>query len=217
MFNRPSISTYYTALSQELEKQVQQSESEFVSKTNTEELVEYFLQSVQILQPIKFDSSRKETMKYRKEMRVVPANQREDFYRSEGDKEFEYETIDIVIPIVSNQSISTLKDLESSTQTLSWSPRDVNWHNDYVSFSLDIKGYGFKYDDDKFANEVARQKKHIQDWVSWVNKDIQQGPELLRKNLIPFLTERKKKLDDDGKRMDSLSEKMGMSLEDKDE
>ncbi len=215
MFNKPSISTYYTALSQGLEKHIQQSASEFISETSTDNLVEHFLQSVDSIQPIKFDPDRKETMKHRKEMRIVSARQREDGYQSEGDKEFEYEIIDIVIPILPNKNISLIEELEPSTHSLSWSPRDIKWSNDHISFSLEIKGYGFKYDDDKTANEIASQKKHIQDWIGWVNKDIEQGTKMLRENLTPFVNDRKKKLEEDKKRMNNLSEKMGIALEEK--
>jgi hypothetical protein len=213
MFNKPSISDYYTAVLKELEKSIQQSDSKFILENDTEDLVLHFLKSDHQLQPIEFDNSKKETMRHRKEMRTVPAHQRDHFYRYDGDKQFEYETLDITIPIKLNDSITTIKGLQPSTYSLSWSAKDVEWYPEHISFSLDIKGYGFKYEDDKIANEVASEKKRIQEWAEWVNKDIQQGMIMIQKDIIPFINNRKQKLKEDEGRMGSLSEKMGISLE----
>ncbi len=212
MFGKPSISDYYRAVLKSLEESVQRSDAAIAEK-DASAVVADLIKSAQVLQPIEFDASRKETMKHRKEIRRVPAHRREEFYRDEGDVDFEYETIDVVIPIVSNPTIRNIRDLEPSTHSLSWSADEFQWGEDSVRFSLDIKGYGFKYEDNQVVNEIERRKKYVHEWAGWVNRDIQHETEALSRNLLPFVENRKKKLSEDKGRIGGLSEKLGISLE----
>ncbi len=212
--NKASISDYYRAVLKSFEETVMKSSDDYIRNTETSQIVsDLMVKSGHNLLPIEFDSARKETMRHEKEMRRVPANRRDDFYRGEGDTQFEYETIWITIPIVQNSTIQTIKDLETNTRSMSWSPEDFNWGTDIVTLSVDVKGYGFKYEDQQIINEVNGSKKRVHDWVGWANNDIQQGTAMLERELVPLINNRKKKLSEDGDRLSSLSEKMGISLE----
>lgn len=189
------------------------STDEYIRDTETSQILADFMKSKHILAPIEFDTTQKESMRYEKEMRNVPAHMREDSYRYEGDKQFEYETIWITIPIVTNSTIQTTKDLTTNTYSMSWSTDDFNWSPDKVTLSVDIKGHGFKYEDQQVMNEVANLKKRVQEWVGWANADIQQGNAMLERDLVPLINNRKQKLSQDGDRLSSLSEKMGIPLE----
>lgn len=211
--NKASISDYYRAVLKAFEETVMKSTDQYICDTETSEIVANLMKSEHILTPIEFDPAQKESMRHEKEMRNVPAHMREDFYQYDGDKEFEYETIWITIPIIPNTSIHTTKDLATNTYSMSWSPDDFNWGSDKVTLSVDIKGYGFKYEDQQVVNEVASLKKRVQEWVGWANADIQQGNAMLEKELIPLINNRKQKLNQDGDRLSSLSAKMGIPLE----
>lgn len=213
MYNRHPISSYYTAFASELESTVLRNDSKILEKNADELVADLLLKSGHSLQPIEFDGDRKETMKHRKEMRRVPAHHREDFHQDEGDTQFEYESIDVTLPIKENDSISILKTLEPSTRSLSWSTENVDWYPNYISFSVDIKGYGFKYDDNSIANLVATEKNRINEWVGWVNADIERGKSSLKESLVNFINARRQKLKEDQGRISSLSEKMGITLE----
>lgn len=213
MFNRPLISDHYRNILSELEKTVQRCDSKFILEKSTDEIVDYFLNSDYILQPIEFDTDKKETMKHIKEMRRIPANSRSGSFRGDGDQMFECESINVTLPIIPNKTISIIKGLHPSTFTLSWSTKDIGCNSDYISFSIDVKGYGFKSDDNKIVNDIASWKKRIQEWVGWVNSDIEKGIATLKKDIIPFINNRKQKLTEDGSRMGSLSEKLGFKLE----
>lgn len=211
MFNKPSISDYYRAVLKEFENTIMKSDSKFIIETETSDIVSQLLNSERPLLPIKIDSEKKESMRHRKEMRTVPSSRRD--FSGDGDLDFEYEIIDITVPIIPNRTIRQITDLSTSTFSMSWSTRDFNITPNSISLSLDIKGYGFKHDDEKIINEVAQLKKRINDWVSWVNSDIEKETQILQNNLIPFINDRKKKLSEDTGRINSLSQKMGISLE----
>ncbi len=213
MLGKPSISDYYRAVQQELEKTILQSDSQYILETDVAQIVVDLVKSNHVLHPIVFDASKKETMKHRKEMRRVPARMRDRGYGSDGDLDFEYEVIDVALPISPNSTIRQITDLDTSTHSMSWSTEDFHWNSDMVSFAVDIKGYGFKFEDDKVINEIAQMKSRIQEWTGWANKDIEQGNLMLEKNLTPFINDRKKKLSEDNDRIGGLSAKLGISLE----
>lgn len=211
--NKASISDYYRAVLKSFEETVMKSTDQYIRDTETSQIIADLMKSNHVLIPIEFNSEQKESMRHEKEIRNVPAYRREEFYRDEGDLQFEYETIWITIPIVPNPSIQITKDLLTNTRSMSWSLDNFNWSSNGVTLSIDIKGYGFKYEDQQVINEVANLKKRVHEWVGWANADIQQGNTMLEKELVPLINSRKQKLDHDKDRLSSLSEKMGIPLE----
>lgn len=212
--NRVSISDYYRNFLRSLEETVMKSSDDYILNNETSHIVsELITKSGSSLLPIEFDSARKETMRQQKEMRIVPAHMRDEFYRDEGDTQCEFETIFVTVPIIPNPTINTIKGLETSTSSMSWTSDDFSWGNDVVTLSVDVKGYGFKYEEEQIINEVNNLRKRLNEWVGWVNSDIQKGVVLIEKDLSPFIDNRKKKLEEDGDRLSSLAEKMGIPLE----
>ncbi|MFA4996468.1 MAG: hypothetical protein WC536_05000 [Patescibacteria group bacterium] len=212
--NKASISDYYQAFLKSIEDMVIKSSDEYILSTETSKIIsDLIAKSGDSLFPIEFDTERKETMRHQKEMRTVPARMRESFYDHDDDKQFEYETIFVTIPILPNTSIDIIKGLGTSTFSMSWTPDDFKWTQDSVVLSIDIKGYGFKYDDQQTINKVNELKKQIHEWVGWVNSDIKQGIGMIEKDLPPFVDGRKKKLDEDKNKLGDLSSKMGIALE----
>lgn len=160
--NKASISDYYRAVLKSFEETIMKSNDDYIRNTETSQIIsDLLVKSEHNLLPIEFDSTRKETMRHEKELRTVPSHRRDEFYRGEGDIRFEYETIWITIPIVQNRTIQTIKDLETNTRSMSWSPEDFNWGDDTVTLSVDVKGYGFKYEDQQIINEVNGLKKEF--------------------------------------------------------
>jgi hypothetical protein len=212
--NRASVSDYYQAFLKSLEEMVTKNSDEYILNTETSKIIsDLIAKSGNGLLLIEFDTERKETMRHQKELRTVPSRMRENFYSYEGDKQFEYETIFITIPIIPNTSINTIKELGTSTFSISWTPDDFKWNQDSVVLSIDIKGYGFKYDDQQIINKVNELKKQVHEWVGWANSDIKQGMEMIEKNLPSFVEVRKKKLIEDKNKLGGLSDRMGITLE----
>jgi hypothetical protein len=155
--NKASISDYYRAIVDHVSNQILTSSDDLIIKTDTEELVEKFY-STNHFEPIVVDTSKDESFSHKKEMRNVPADRREDFYRQMGDKEFEYESIVIKVPLVKNSDIYEIVKLRPSTFSLSWTPDHASWTENEAKISVDIKGYGFNKDEQKIKTDVDFEK-----------------------------------------------------------
>lgn len=211
--NRSSISDYYRALQQKVQDQILREKDETILLSDTDELVEYYF-SITSLSPIEFDAERQPSFEHKKEVRTVPAHRREEFYQNEGDLNFEYESIIVTIPIIPNENTRDILGLLSSTYSLSGEP-DVNIGHDALYFGIDIKGYGFKFDDDKVAAEVNRGIDGVKQWISWKNNDIIKENTQLKQNIKSFISQRKIKLNEDTQRITSLVQKINIPLKQK--
>lgn len=214
MYNKPSIGDYYRSIKSELEQEVLRLDDKYVLETATSEIISRITNGGKILSPIELDASQKETMRHEKEIRTVPANRRDSFYRDEGDLEMEYETLIIRIPIKDNHSIRNIMELGTSTFTISWSPDKLfNVTPNFIEMSLDIKGYQLKLEDDQIVSNVNQLKQRLNEWMGWIKKDIQQEEPALLQHLSQYIDQRKKKLSEDGGHISLLSDKMGIQLQ----
>lgn len=213
--NQVFISDYYRGLFENIKKQILSEEDEYIIQSNLDELVDYYF-SNNCLSPIEFDKERQENFEHRKELRTVRAHEREEFYRSEGDLDFEYESIIVNIPIIPNNNLQTILSLQSSTFSLSGDSK-VNLGYNTISFSIDIKGYGFNYDDDKVASLVQQKKNEIISWINRKNADIIKENEQLKSNIKSFIENRKQKLTADKERVNTLIQKINIPLKQKED
>lgn len=211
--DRPSIDAYYRALQKQVEDQILKENDETILHSNTDELTEYYF-SHNSFTPIEFDSERERAFEHKKEVRNVPANRREEFYRNEGDLNYEYESIAVTLPIIPNENVREILEMRASTYSLSGEPQ-VSISHGALHFSIDIKGYGFKYDDDKVAAEVNREVSSVEQWLTWKNNDINKENTALKEHIKNFITQRKAKLGEDGQRIASLIQKINIPLKQK--
>ncbi|HHT9131288.1 MAG TPA: hypothetical protein ACFYED_02260 [Candidatus Tripitaka californicus] len=207
------ISDYYRALQKQVQEQILGEKDEVILHSNTDELVEYYF-AYNSLSPIEFDPNRDQTLEHKKEMRVVPARRREESYRYEGDLNFEYESIVVTFPILPNKKIQDILALQSSTYSLSGDP-SVRVGHDALYLNIDIKGYGFKYDNDKVASEVNRGVDEVKTWIQRKNNDIVKENAQLEQNIRSFVEQRKAKLTEDTQRIASLVQKINIPLKQK--
>lgn len=211
--DRPSIDAYYRALQKQVEDQILRERDETILHSDTDELVEYYF-SHNSFSPIEFDSERERSFEHRKDVRTVPAHQRDRGYGSDGDLNFEYESISVTLPIIPNEHIQDILGLRSSTHSLSGEPEFKIGH-DALYLSIDIKGYGFKYDDDKVAAEVNRETSSVEQLLTWKNNDINKENTALKEHIKNFIIQRKTKLGEDGQRIASLVQKINIPLKPK--
>src|SRR5689334_6041688 len=113
-----------------------------IVETDSEDLVECYYSKYK-LTPIAIDEARQAQAIYKKRIQVVPAHQREALYQSEGDTEFEFESIELTVPLIHNDEAPSLAQLSTNTRSLSWSMDQYTVIADAVSVQFDIKGYGF--------------------------------------------------------------------------
>jgi hypothetical protein len=210
--NKASISDYYRAIVDHVSNQILTSSDDLIIKTDTEELVEKFY-STNHFEPIVVDTSKDESFSHKKEMRNVPADRREDFYRQMGDKEFEYESIVIKVPLVKNSDIYEIVKLRPSTFSLSWTPDHASWTENEAKISVDIKGYGFNKDEQKIKTDVDFEKSRLYEYINWVSSDIRKENESLQNTIRRLVGERKNKLDSDKEMASNLSNILGISEE----
>ncbi len=211
--NQASISDYYRALLNQVQDQILREKDETILHSNTDELVDYYF-SHNSFEAIEFDPDQPPTFEHKKDIRTVPANRREEFYRNEGDLNLEYESIAITMPIIPNENVKTILELQSSTYSLSGEPQVTIGHGT-IYFSIDIKGYGFKYDDDKVASEVNGNIESVKTWIGRKNNDIAKENAQLKPAIKLFIEQRKSKLNEDGQRINSLIQKINIPLKQK--
>lgn len=212
--NQPFISDYYRALQKEVQSKILGEKDETILHSNSEELTEYYF-SNNSFDIIEFDPDNSPTFEHRKDMRVVPANQREELYRYEGDLNYEYESIAVSMPILPNKNIKEILELQSSTFTLSGGP-NVIMKGNTLFFSFDIKGYGFQYDDDRVASEVNGKVEAVKSWIDRKNDDINKENIQFKQSIKQFIEQRKNKLSSDKDRISSLVSKINIPLKQKD-
>jgi len=211
--DRPSIDAYYRALQKQVEDQILREKDETILHSEIDELTEYYF-SHNSFSPIEFDPEQERSFEHKKDVRTVPAHQRERGYGNEGDLNFEYESISVTLPILPNENIRDIFNLRASTYSLSGEPQ-VSIGSNALHFSIDIKGYGFKYDDDKVAAEVNREVSSVEQWIAWKNNDINKENITLKGHIKNFIIQRKAKLGEDGQRIASLVQKINIPLRQK--
>jgi hypothetical protein len=197
---RATIDDLYRGNRQQIERQIMTESDRVILDSDTEDLVEHFATKYS-LTPITIDEGRQKESTYKKRMQIVPAHQREEFYRYQGDGEFEYESIQVTIPIIHNEDMQTFARCGTSTWSPSWSIEEYHLGSDKITFEFDIKGYQFDYKQNpQQINSILEQKKRqITDWIGWINGDIAKENTNLRRDLTNFINQRKTKLEQDKK------------------
>lgn len=204
------VSDYYKRTFENIKKDILTQEDNYLVENNLDELVEFYF-SKYCLPPIEFDKSQEESFQHKKELRVIPAHKREEIYQNMGDIEFEFETITVNMPIIPNENLPTILNLQSSIFSISDPPK-VECSDDVISFSLDIKGYGFEIDDNKIDFYISKQRDDIAEWIRRKNNDIETENKILKSRIKSFVEARKKKLDKDNERMKNLMQSMNIPL-----
>lgn len=218
MFGQPTISDLYRQILEKTENEILSEKDRFILETDTEDLVEHFTSKYN-LTPITVDESRGQEAEYRKRMQRVPARQRDEIYRYLGDKDFEYESIRVSIPLIHNPDINVFLKFGPSTWSPSWSIDEYDLTPDSVSFEFDIRGYQFDYkqDPNKIPAMIEQGKKRILEWFGWVNSDIAKESPNLRTQINNFINQRRAKLQQDKTFIAELNTKVNIPVKIKDD
>jgi hypothetical protein len=213
MFGKPGIDDVYRHQWPKLQDRIMSSSDAEISGSSTDELIEHFKSSGSF-DRIEKDPNREMSVRPIKEVRRVPAHVRDSFHRDGGDTTFEYETIIVSIPLVRNSNINALVELRTSTFSMSWSPKHWDIKPDGITLRIDIKGYGFDYseDENKVTQMVQSEIANVDQWIGWVNNDIDKENAQLDANLRQFIEQRKSKLQTDKGKIESLVKKLNIPL-----
>jgi len=211
MFSRPSIQDYYRRLWDKIRAEILAEPDSVILGTGVDELAEYYY-SKNVLQPLEVDVNREIHWDHQKEVRTVPAYQREEPYQGEGDLQYEFERVTVIVPIVPNEHVSTFQKLLTSTFTISWSPIEFSCQPDAIVRTFDIKGYGVNLDDDQVEREIKGARDRILQWIGLVKNDVEQGNASLRQQIVGFIQERRRKIENDKARLAGLIERVKIPL-----
>lgn len=210
---RPGFDDYYRVAFEEIKGKILREPEETILGTDLDELTDYFLQEY-IFDPVELVPEGT-TMDHQKYVRTVRAHEREPFYQSSGDVDWECERIIIEMQIEPNERITEIASLQSSAHSLSYSESSFSFNRNSLSFSIQAIDYGLSYNEDKIAKSIEENLKRANDLIRWKNADISKGNSLLREQVRKFLEERRTKLKSEEGKVDALTKKINLPLKKK--
>jgi len=208
------ISDYYNNIFEKIKVKVLTEKDEFIIGTTTKELAEYCFFNNH-LQKIGIDNDRDETLEYKKDIRTIPSYKREEGWRGDGNLDYEYKSILVSIPIILNNDLNIINELVTLPRIIGIPPSHVELKNDFISFKIDIKGYGFNLSEDEITIKIKDGKEEIKKWIKRKNDKINTENEKLKNKIAELINNRKKELYEDQKRLDSLVKRIKIPLKKK--
>lgn len=211
MLNRASILDFYRdAVIKAKSAVLRESESQIIG-SDTTELAEYYFQQY-LLNPIELDDSRETHWEHKPYVKTIPAHQREEFYRGEGNLDIPCEKIIVEIPIKFNQQIDILSKLQSSTFWMSNTEQEFTWNQSSISFVIETKGYGFTLEEGQILNIINTKISEVNQLIEWKNSDINKENSALLSNLINIIDDRKRDIQKSKDKLESLTKKINIPL-----
>ncbi len=190
---------------------LRESEEQIIG-TNVDEFTKYFYDKY-ALSPIKEDQKRRISWDIQDYLAIIPAHERKSFHRQQGDlHNFPCQKVIIEVPILPNKYIDKIARLETSNYSISYSDRDFNWNMDKITASIETKGYGFEYDEDKIAREVKHAHERINETIKRKNSDIEKGNHELWTYIKQVINDHKQRIIQNKDKIKSLTKKINIPL-----
>ncbi len=214
MFNKPSISGYYRKIAEDVRSEILRESPEQIVGSDVEELSKYYLDKY-VLLPIEIDETQEISWSSENYVKIIPADQREEFYRQDGDKDWPCERVLVEIPVKSNDKIDVISKLRSSTFSLSSTGDEFNWGQNRIFFNIETKGYGFDYDEDKIAQEINSGVTMAKQMINWKNNDINKENQSLLVYIKKCIEGKKREIATNKQKIFSLTKKINIPLKKK--
>jgi hypothetical protein len=173
-------------------------------------LIEFYLNK-SALNPICFDDEIKRSWEPQKAVKVIPAHEREAPYRRQGNLNYEFEWLHVVVPVVMNPDIPRLLELIPNGWMFRGVP-DVKYIDSSFRFNVPTKGYGYNFNEETIAEKVKSALSAVDEWVKAVNSDLSQYNEQLKRTTSGLIDERRTKLQQDAVKLASLVQKIDIPL-----
>lgn len=209
----PSFNDYYRKALENFNQELIRETDEQVLGSDIDQLADYYFQRHALVE-LTFDPTNI-SYEIRKEIRRVPANQRDGFYREQGDTNYEYEVGVISLAIESNPNLDWIKKLSGSTRYLDGFEERISYSSSEIRYSFDIKGYGFNMSEDQVANEVNTKSERIISVLNEKNSNIRFENVNFIKAIKDAISARKAKLMADKDKINSLTQKIKIPLKQK--
>lgn len=214
MFHRTynkSISDYYRELSEKVRSEILRESDTQILGSDLEELSKYYLEKCQ-LSPILIDETKDANWEHESYVRRIAAHEREEFYQNEGNIDWQCERVKVEIPIKINNNIEIISQLNSSTFSVSFSAREFNWSPEKITFSIETKGYGFTYDEDKIVQEINSKIEKIKKLIEWKSNNIESENQNLFEQIKRIIETRKQEIQKNKEKIQSLTQKINIPL-----
>jgi len=211
MYNRSTISDYFKSALAEIRSGILHESEEQIVGCKTDDLACYCCGPYD-LPIIELDSGREANWEHKNFVKIIPAHQRESFYSGMGDLEYSCERVVVEIPIKHNEQIHKISQLEASSFSISYSADEFIWSTDSVSCSVEVKGYGFAYEEDKIANEINERMQRFNQLMQWKNDDIKMESVQLLNNVKGIIEGRKQEIQKNKDKIKSLTQKINIPL-----
>lgn len=215
-YNTSSFSNYYNEAVEELRLKVMAESDDYIIGTDMDELAAYYYR-LKALVPINIDTERTETIEPVKEVKIVPAHRRETFYQQDGDLPYEYEWLKLTLPIIPHKNITQLLQMRPDNFGLGGLPKDLNWKRDHVEYLVEVKGYGYDYDEPTVLRRINDKQQSVKNYIHIIADNIESGNSLLDAEIKSFLRIRKEKLNADKNRYSSLFKQISIPVKRKED
>ena len=209
----PTFDDYYREATKKFSQDILGESDAQILGSDIDELANFCCPNYALV-PVGFDPA-DVSYEIKKEVRRVPANQRDGFYSQDGDLDFEYELGVISLPIQSNPNLDWIRKLSGPTHYMDGFDQRVVYGQNEILYSFDIKWYGGNMSEDSIANEVNSKSQRIIDSLNQKNSSIESGNTTLLKEIKDAISKRKQKLISDKEKLNTLTQKIKIPLKQK--
>jgi len=206
----PGFNDYYRKALETFSQDILHESDVQILGSVVDDLANFYFQKYALV-PVDFDPA-DISYEIKKEVRRVPASQREDFYRGGGDVDWEYEIGKITLPIQPNANLDWIQKLNGPSYSMDGFDSRVSYYQNEISYSFDVKGYGFQMSEDQIANEINGKSQRLIDMLSQKNSNIESENQKFLLDVKNIITQRKVKLTADKEKLDLLTQKIKIPL-----
>jgi hypothetical protein len=210
----PTFNDYYRTVTDKFNQDILRESEAQILGSDVNDLANYFCQKYALV-PLEFDPS-DITYEMKKEVRRVPAHQRDEFYRDGGDLNYEFEFAVVSLSIQANPNLNMFKELSGPTHYMDGFDQRVQYSNQEISYSFDTKWYGGHMDENAIAREVNDKSERLIKTLTDKNSSIESGNAALLREIHSAIEKRKQKLLADQDKLNSLTQKIKIPLKKKD-
>lgn len=206
MYRNPppiGIAALYDSITRKLSAKISDEPDNFIIGTSEEELLEYYYSSNHFT-AVEPDRERKQTIYIKKVKKIIPANQREWAYQSGGDLPYEFEYVSVGIPIKPHPQWNDIRTFEPSSYSSGFFGEEPQWTADTISFDVLFKGYNVNKAEDATNKEVKQSIEWLYNKLSHVASDLERCNRALKESIRQFISNRKRKIEQDNARYSSL-------------
>ena len=203
---------HYRNLQEQVRSEILRESEEQILGTSTDDLAQY-IYGAHSIAPIVEDKELEASFDIQDYLKRITANNRENFYRSEGDiRDFPCQRAVVELPIKSNEDLAIIAKLRASTYSTGYSDEEFKWGVDSISRIIETKGYGFEHDQTQIANDVEQALISIRNTIKWKNESIEQGNRELLTFIQNLINERKQRLIQNKEKIEALTKTINIPL-----